>query len=298
MKTEYQHRLDMIEVGRRVHSRGWISSTDGNFSVKLDANRILTTPTGVHKGYLNVDDFIIVDMEGKKISGTRNPSTELAMHLTCYRQRPDIGAVVHAHPTICVAFSVSGIALAQCLLPEVVFTLGGIPTANYAPPSTDEVPRSIEGPIKDYDAVILERHGSVTVGKDIFSAYNTLERMEHVAEITFHSRMLGNAKPLSTAQVNELVKIGKNLGLPERKITCNDCNACGKHSGGACASMTGGTSIPAESASAPKDGRVVTLAPSVEKVAAGILPNVSPELLAVIIREVKAELAGMTPQRR
>lgn len=283
----------MIEVGRRVHARGWISSTDGNFSVKLDANRILTTPTGVHKGYLNVDDFIIVDMEGKKISGSRNPSTELAMHLTCYRQRPDIGAVVHAHPTICVAFSVSGIALAQCLLPEVVFTLGGIPTANYAPPSTDEVPRSIEGPIKDYDAVILERHGSVTVGKDIFGAFNTLERMEHVAEITFHSRMLGNAKPLSNAQVNELVKIGKNLGLPERKITCNDCNACGKHSGGACASMTASAeSGPCPTSTAPTDERVATSSPSVEKVAANILPNVSPELLALIIREVKAELAA------
>lgn len=294
MKTEYQHRLDMIEVGRRVHGRGWISSTDGNFSVKLDANRILTTPTGVHKGYLNVDDFIIVDMEGKKISGTRNPSTELAMHLTCYRQRPDIGAVVHAHPTICVAFSVSGIALAQCLLPEVVFTLGGIPTANYAPPSTDEVPRSIEGPIKDYDAVILERHGSVTVGKDIFAAYNTLERMEHVAEITFYSRQLGNAKPLSTAQVNELVKIGKNLGLPERKITCNDCNACGKHSGGACASMSS-----ASGSGQPSDGRAAASStPSVEKVAASILPNVSPEVLAAIIREVKAELSAMAPQHR
>lgn len=296
MKTEYQHRLDMIEVGRRVHARGWISSTDGNFSVKLDANRILTTPTGVHKGYLGVDDFIVVDMEGKKISGTRNPSTELAMHLTCYRQRPDIGAVVHAHPTICVAFSVSGIALAQCLLPEVVFTLGGIPTANYAPPSTDEVPRSIEGPIKDYDAVILERHGSVTVGKDIFGAFNTLERMEHVAEITFHSRMLGNAKPLSNAQVNELVKIGKNLGLPERKITCNDCNACGKHSGGACASMAGSASAesgPCPTSPATTDGRAATSAPSVEKVAASILPNVSPEVLATIIREVKAELAAM-----
>ncbi len=297
MKTEYQHRLDMMEVGRRVHGRGWISSTDGNFSVKLDANRILTTPTGVHKGYLSVDDFIVVDMEGKKISGTRNPSTELAMHLTCYRQRPDIGAVVHAHPTICVAFSVSGIALAQCLLPEVVFTLGGIPTANYAPPSTEEVPRSIEGPIKDYDAVILERHGSVTVGKDIFAAYNTLERMEHVAEITFHSRMLGNAKPLSNAQVNELVKISKNLGLPERKITCNDCNACGKHSGGACSLVAGGTSMSVENALVSTDSRAAASTPSVEKVAASVLPNVSPELLALIIREVKAELAAMTPLR-
>ncbi len=283
----------MIEVGRRVHSRGWISSTDGNFSVKMDDNRILTTPTGVHKGYLTVDDLIVVDMEGKKISGSRNPSSELAMHLTSYRQRPDVGAVVHAHPTFCIAFSVSGIQLAQCLLPEVVFTLGGIPTANYAPPTTEEVPRSIEGPIKDFDAIILERHGSLTVGKDIFGAYNTLERMEHVAEITFYARQLGSPRPLTSAQVDELVRIGKGLGLPERKITCNDCNACSKHGGAerpAVAKSAGGcgcgSSSKAESAPA-------ATAPSIEKVVASVLPAVSPEVMAVIVREVKAELAAM-----
>lgn len=280
----------MAEVGRRIHGRGWISSTDGNFSIKLDEGRILTTPTGVHKGYLEEDDIIVVDMDGKRISGAREPSSELAMHLACYRQRPDIGAVIHAHPTFCIAFSVAGIPLAQCLLPEVVFTLGTIPTAEYAPPTTAEVPRSIEGPIREYDAVILERHGSLTVGKDIYSAYNTLERMEHVAEITYHTRALGSPRPLSTDQVNELLKIRNNLGLPQRKVACNDCNACGKLNTCSTAKPSAAPEIPPRAAKAPVEApdRMVERA-----VRAAAIPNTSPELLDLITREVKAELARM-----
>lgn len=279
----------MVEIGRRIHSRGWVSSTDGNFSIKLADDRILTTPTGVHKGYLEEDDIIVVDAEGKKVSGSREPSSELAMHLACYRQRPDIGAVIHAHPTFCIAFSVAGIPLAQCLLPEVVFTLGTIPTAEYAPPTTDGVPRSIEGPIKEYDAVILERHGSLTVGKDIFGAYNTLERMEHVAEITYHTRALGAARPLSGDQVNELLRIRDKLGLPQRKVSCNDCNACGKHNALASAKP----SAPADPAPAPRT-EPAPLDHTIGKlVKAANIPNASPELLELITREVKAELSRM-----
>jgi L-fuculose-phosphate aldolase len=229
MKTELGHRKDIVAIGKMIHQRGWISSTDGNMSIKLSEDRILTTPTGVHKGFLEEDDLIVVDMEGKKISGSRNPSSEIALHLACYKNRPDVSAVVHAHPTLCIAFSVAGIQLAQCLLPEVIFTLGSIPTADYAAPTTQDVPKSIEKVIKEYDAVILERHGSVTIGKTIFDAFYTLERMEHVAEITYHARALGNARPLSGAQVDELLKIRANLGLPGKKVTCNDCNACSKH---------------------------------------------------------------------
>ncbi len=233
MKTEREHRKDIVEVCQRIHARGWISSTDGNVSVRLKKDRILITPTGLHKGYLTEKDLIVTDMEGNLISGSLQPSSEISMHLTCYRERPDIGAVVHAHPTMCVAFSLAGIKLAKCLLPEVVFTLGSIPTADYAPPTTDEVPASIEKYINDHDAIILERHGSLTVGRDVYEAYNTLERMEHVAEMTHHARQLGNVKPLSAEQIEQLQSIGDQRGWPRKKLeqdNCNDCNACNKHS--------------------------------------------------------------------
>lgn len=235
MKTESELRKDIVEVCKRIHARGWISSTDGNVSAKLGRGRILITPTGIHKGYMTERDLIVIDMNGKLLSGSRNPSSEMMMHLTCYAERPDINSVVHAHPTMCVSFSLAGIRLAKCLLPEVVFTLGSIPTAEYAPPTTDEVPASIRKFIKEFDAIILERHGSVTVGADVFTAYNTLERMEHVAEMTYHARQLGAIKPLSSEQIEVLQKIGDSQGMRRKKIihdNCNNCNACGKHDAG------------------------------------------------------------------
>jgi len=226
--NERQARKDIVEVCKRIHRRGWISSTDGNVSMKLGRDRILTTPSGIHKGFMEERDLVVTDMKGKLLTGSRKPSSEIQMHLTCYRERPDISAVVHAHPTLCIAFSLAGITLAKCLLPEVVFTLGSIPTANYSTPTTDEVPKSIEGLIKDYDAVILERHGSLTVGNTVFDAYNTLERMEHVAEITHKARQLGEVHPLGEDELDKLLNVRKALGLPERKIQseCGDCNAC------------------------------------------------------------------------
>ena len=235
MKTESQHRKDIVEVCKRIHGRGWISSTDGNVSVRLRDDRILITPTGIHKGFMSERDLIVADLSGKVIAGKAKPSTEIVLHATCYRERPEVNAVVHAHPTMSVAFSLAGITLAKCLLPEVVFTLGSIPTADYAPPATEEVAESIRKYIKEYDAIILERHGSLTVGEDVFSAYNTLERMEHVAEITYHARQLGAITPLSPAQIERLRQVGDRQGWPRRKIAdevCNNCNACGKLGGG------------------------------------------------------------------
>jgi len=232
MKSENDLRRGIVQVCKLIHQRGWISSTDGNVSARLPNNRLLITPTGIHKGFMEERDLIVVDMEGNLIRGTRQPSSEILLHLTCYRERPDIQAVVHAHPTMCVAFSMAGITLAKCLLPEVVFTLGAIPTANYAPPSTQEVADSIRCHVKEHDAIILERHGSLTVGKDVFAAYNTLERMEHVAEMTYHARQLGEVRPLEPRQIEELQKIGDVHGWTRKKVSvgerCNNCNACGK----------------------------------------------------------------------
>lgn len=231
MKSEWDHRRDIVEVCKRIHAKGWISSTDGNVSIKLGGNRYLVTPTGIHKGFMDERDLIVVDGSGRLVTGSRQPTSEITLHLTCYQARPDVRSVVHAHPTMSVAFSLAGIKLAKCLLPEVVFTLGSIPTAEYAPPTTAQVAESITRYIMDYDAIILERHGSLTVGGDVFCAYNTLERMEHVAEITYHARQLGNIKPLSQEQIDQLQKLGEAKGWPKRKVeqeSCNNCNACSK----------------------------------------------------------------------
>jgi L-fuculose-phosphate aldolase len=216
-------------VCRRIYERGWIAASDGNVSVLLGPDRVLATPTGINKGLMTEDDLIVTDRRGQRLSGTRPPSSELRMHLAAYDERPDVGAVVHAHPTNCIAFSLAGVSLAQCLLPEIVFTFGSIPTTAYTTPTTDEVPDEIRRWIRDFDAMILDRHGSLTVGADVHAAYDKLERMEHVAEITFRARQLGPLRPLSPEQIARLQAVGRGLGLPERKILgspCDHCNAC------------------------------------------------------------------------
>ncbi len=227
--SEPRARHDIVEVCRRIYAHGWLAATDGNVSILLDDGRIVTTPTGVHKGYMGERELIVVDRKGKRLQGALSPSSELEMHLAVYEERPDVRAVVHAHPTNCVAFSLAGISLAQCLLPEIVFTFGSIPTVGYTTPTTSEVPNEIRKWIRDFDALILDRHGSLTVGADVFDAYNKLERMEHVAEITFRARALGSIKPLTCEQIEKLQQVGRGLGLPERKLLdspCDHCNAC------------------------------------------------------------------------
>jgi len=142
-KDERQHRRDIVEVCKRVYAHGWLAATDGNVSALMDDGRIVATPTGIHKGYMSEADLIVIDRAGKKLQGTREPSSEIQMHLAAYDVRPDVRAVVHAHPTNCIAFSLAGISLAQCLLPEIVFTFGAIPTTAYTTPTTDEVPREV-----------------------------------------------------------------------------------------------------------------------------------------------------------
>jgi L-fuculose-phosphate aldolase len=229
---EQQARREIVDVCRRIYARGWIAATDGNVSVLLGPDRILATPTGINKGTMAEGDLIVVDRRGQKISGTRPPSSELKMHLAAYDERPDVRAVVHAHPTNCIAFSLAGVSLAQCLLPEIVFTFGSIPTTAYTTPTTEEVPDEVRRWLRDFDAMILDRHGSLTVGADVFAAYDKLERMEHVAEITFRARQLGPLRPLSPEQIERLRVVGRGLGLPERKILkspCEHCNACSGH---------------------------------------------------------------------
>ena len=178
--TEHELRREMIRVGRLIWERGFVAATDGNLSARIGANRLLVTASGMSKGFLSDEDLVIISLDGKPVSSYRGrdarPSTEIAMHLEVYRQRPDVNAVIHAHPPLATAFSIAGVSLARCVIPEVIVTMGGIPTAEYATPGTPEVPASIQGAIRDYDALILAHHGSLTVGNTLWEAYLRLEK--------------------------------------------------------------------------------------------------------------------------
>ena len=175
---------DIVEVGRRIYNLGFVAANDGNISVRVGDDEILTTPTGVSKGFMTPDMIIRVDMAGNKLEGELNPSSELKLHLEVYKQRPDVRAVLHAHPPVATAFAVAGIPLDKPVLPEIVISLGRIPIAKYATPSTEELPASVRPYLEDHDAVLLENHGALTVGSNLFNALFKMEQIEHFAKIS------------------------------------------------------------------------------------------------------------------
>ena len=168
MRQEEYIRQDIVEVGRRLHVRAYVASNDGNISVRLPDDRLLTTPKGVSKGFMTPDMMVMTDLNGEKISGNREPSSELLMHLAVYHNRPEVKAVVHAHPPTSTGFAVAGIPLDRAILAEVVTTLGSIPIADYGTPSTPELADAVRKYIKVHDGLLLANHGALTVADELF----------------------------------------------------------------------------------------------------------------------------------
>jgi len=220
--SESQLRTDIVEVGRRLYARGYTASNDGNISVRLDRARLLMTPTNVCKGFMNEQMMVITDLDGKKLAGERNPSSEMQMHLEVYRQRPEIQAVVHAHPPVATAFAVAGIPLDRAVLAEVVTTLGSVPIAEYATPSTQELPAAVRKYVKAHDGMLLANHGALTLGTDLFSAYYKMETIEHFANISFVARMLGGERLLSREEVMRLQGLRGMYGIAAPAPICPD----------------------------------------------------------------------------
>jgi len=225
LRSEFETRREIVEIGRRLWERGYVAANDGNISARL-GSRILVTPTGYSKGFLKPDDIVVVSDSGKKLSGRVDPTSELPMHLAVYRARADVQAVVHAHPPKATGFAVAGVPLAQCVLPEVILTLGDVPLAGYATPSTEEVARSIREFIPRFNAILLSNHGALTLGRDLSQAYFRMETVEHFAEITLAARALGGPSPLSSDDVRKLLNVRDKLGLGETVADCSDCGAC------------------------------------------------------------------------
>ena len=222
MPTEAQLRADIVEVGRRMYARGYTASNDGNISVRLDAGRLLMTPKSVCKGFMDPAMMCITDLEGKKLAGDRDPSSEMQMHLEVYRQRPDVNAVVHAHPPVATAFAVAGIPLDRAVLAEVVTTLGSVPIAEYATPSTRELPEAVRKYVKAHDGMLLANHGALTLGADLFAAYYKMETIEHFANISFVARMLGGERLLSRDEVLRLQGLRGMYGIASPAPICAD----------------------------------------------------------------------------
>jgi L-fuculose-phosphate aldolase len=228
--TEYELRQEMVRIGHLIWERGYVAATDGNLSARLGSDRLLVTPSGVSKGFLSADDLMVIGLDGEPLPSYRGhgqrPSSEILMHMEVYRQRADVQAVIHAHPPVATAFSIAGVSLARCILPEVIITLGGIPTTDYAMPGTTEVPDSIRQAICDYDAIILAHHGSLTVGRTLWEAYLRLEKVEHTAQITLAAQQLGRVNTLSPEAVDRLAAVRRELLQRQGRDLCEGCSVC------------------------------------------------------------------------
>ena len=223
MKTETELRQDIIEVGRLVYQKGWVAANDGNISVRMDQDRVLCTPTGVSKGRMHPDDLIVCDIQGNKLYGAKERTTEIAMHLLIYGMRPDIRSVVHAHPPVATGYAAAGKPLNLALLPEVIIGLGCVPLAGYGLPGTPELLEPMKPIIPKYDALLMANHGAVCYGEDVWKAFYRMETVEHYARIALVAELLGGAQVLPKVEVEKLFDSRTRYGVKARAGAVPGC---------------------------------------------------------------------------
>lgn len=216
-------RRDVLHVCRCLYQRGLVAGTDGNVSVRLSKDRVLATPTGMSKGFLEAEDLVVCDLEGGQIQGKRRLTTEIKIHLAAYAQRDDVCAVVHAHPPHATAFAVARKVPEEKLMPEAYITVGKVALTQYGTPSTDELETSIRPAVKDHDTVLLANHGAMTLGRDVLSAYYRMEALEQLARISLLTSLLGGAQRLTSDEIARLEAIRGVYGGGPSNMPCYHC---------------------------------------------------------------------------
>jgi len=232
--NESKIKEQICDIGKRIYNKNMVAANDGNISVKIDDNVFLCTPTGVSKGFMTPDYICKVDANGNVIEANEGfrPSSEIKMHMRVYAKRPDVGAVVHAHPNFATSFAIAGQPLSKPIMPEAVISLGCVPLAPYGTPSTPEIPDSIEPYLNDFDSVLLENHGALTWSSDLLSAYMKMESLEFYAELLYKSSNIGEPTEFTKEQIAQLVEIRHKMGIKgkypaDRKgENCYKCKRC------------------------------------------------------------------------
>ena len=205
-------REQICDICHKMWQQGWVAANDGNVSVKLPDGNFLATPTGISKSFITPEKLVIINEKGEVISGLPGykPSSEIKMHLRCYRERPDVGAVVHAHPATATGFAVAGKSMDEYSMIETVIAIGSIPLTPYGTPSTDEVPDAITPYLQAHDVMLLQNHGALTVGCDLITAYYRMETLELYAKISLVAHLLGGAREIEKPQIDKLLYLREN----------------------------------------------------------------------------------------
>ena len=224
---EARLRSAICEIGRLCYQRNFIVGADGNISGRLADGTILITPAGAMKGFLAPEQIAHVDMRGQPVDTGPKASTEVGIHLVSYRERPDVRAVLHCHPPHAVALTLAGIDMQIPVIPEIIVTIGGIPTAPFGTPGTDELAASIQAIVSCSDTVVMQNHGSVTLGPNLLDAYKKLDMLEHTAKILWLAHCVGPVKPLPPEAVQKLLGTRAQLGIRTLNTLENQCGRGG-----------------------------------------------------------------------
>ena len=205
-------REAICDVCHKMWQLGWVAANDGNVSVKLPDGNFLCTPTGISKSFITPEKLVIVNDKLEVVEGAPGykPSSEMKMHMRCYRERPDVGAVVHAHPPTATGYAVAGKSMDEYSMIETVIAIGSIPLTPYGTPSTDEVPEAITPYLPDHDVMLLQNHGALTVGCDLITAYYRMETLELYAKISLTAHLLGGAQEIEKPQIDKLMDLRQN----------------------------------------------------------------------------------------
>lgn len=213
MNDHIRQAEELAEFCGRLYRRDYVAATMGNLSVRLPGDRILITPAGLNKGYITSGDMVVCDLDGVKLEGVHQPSSEIRIHLVAYKLRPDVEAVCHAHPVFATAFSLAGKPFDEAMLPELVAELGIIPLVEYATPGSDRLSSNLVAYMERHDAFLLQAHGTLTLGASMMEAFNRTELVEHYARVLFYAGLLGSVPRLSLMEAKYLLELGgrKNL---------------------------------------------------------------------------------------
>lgn len=208
----------MCDVCHKMWQFGWVAANDGNVSVKLEDGTFLATPTGISKSFITPEKIVHIDKDANIIeaNGDYRPSSEIKMHLRCYKEREDVGAVLHAHPPVATGYAVANVPLDEYSMIETVIAIGSIPVTPYGTPSTYEVPDAIAPYLGEHDVVLLQNHGALSVGADLLTAYYRMETLELFAKISLNAHLLGGAKEISRPNIDKLISMRANYKVTGR----------------------------------------------------------------------------------
>ena len=205
----------ICDICNKMWQLGWVAANDGNVSVRVGENEIIATPTGISKSFITPDKLVTIDMDGKilEANGDYRPSSEMKMHLCCYKEREDVGSVLHAHPPTATGFAVAHVHMDKYVMIEDVIAIGSVPVTPYGTPSTMEVPDAIRPYLPEHDVLLLENHGALAIGSDLITAYYRMESLELWAKIQLVAHLLGGAKEISKKDIDTLISMRGKYGV-------------------------------------------------------------------------------------